>query len=90
MTTTLDRLRTIIAKDYKQPLQSLTADSRLEAMGIDSLGTVELLWNVEDEFKITLPPEPVALLTLGDVVRYIDQLVIEKQGQAVPNLLPAA
>jgi acyl carrier protein len=89
MSSTLERLRLIISKDYKQPMELLTADAPLETLGIDSLGTVELLWNVEDEFKITLPPEPVALLTLGDVVNYIDQLVIEQTSQRAPTLQPA-
>jgi acyl carrier protein len=84
MTSTLDRLRVIIAKDHKLPLHRLTADSPLEELGIDSLGTVELLWNVEEEFKITLPPEPVSMLTLGDVVNYIDELVRVQGGRVLP------
>jgi acyl carrier protein len=89
MTSTLERLRIIIAKDYKLPLHRLAADSPLEELGIDSLGTVELLWNVEDEFKITLPPEPVAMLTLGDVVNYIDELVRVQSECATAVPLPA-
>jgi len=75
MTTTFERLRAILLRDYKLAAESLTLDAPLEGLGIDSLGTVELLWNVEDEFNIKLPPEPVQLLTLGDVVHYIDGLI---------------
>ena len=39
--------------------QSLVPDAPLEELGIDSLGVAELLFNVEDEFKVTMPPEPV-------------------------------
>lgn len=86
MTTTFERLCAILVKDHKLPLDRLTLDAPLESLGIDSLGTVELLWNVEDAFKIKLPSEPVDLPTLGDVVRFVDELVA-KQGM---TLAPAA
>ena len=73
--TTFERLQAILVKDYKLAPESLTLDAPLEGLGIDSLGVAELLFNVEDEFGIQLPPEPVQLPTVGDVVRYIDELV---------------
>lgn len=79
MTTTFDRLCAILAKDYKLEAGQLTLDAPLEALGIDSLGVADLLFNVEDEFKISLPPEPVQLLTIGDVSRYIDALIAAQQ-----------
>lgn len=75
MKTTFERLRTILVADYKLAPESLTLDAPLEALGIDSLGVVELLWTVEDEFRIKLPQDPIPLPTLGDVVRYIDEMV---------------
>lgn len=75
MTTTFERLCAILVKDHKLPPDRLTLDAPLESLGIDSLGTVELLWNVEDAFQIKLPSEPIDLRTLGDVVRYVDELV---------------
>lgn len=81
MSTTFDRLSAILAKEYKLTPDRLTLDAPLEGLGIDSLGTVELLWLIEDAFKIKLPPDPVPLLTVGDVVDYIDELVA-RQGEA--------
>ena len=57
------------------PPEPLTTASTLESLGIDSLAAVELLWTVEDEFKIVLPSAPVYLLTLGDVVRCVEHLL---------------
>ena len=37
------------------------------------------MFNIEDEFKVTIPGEPVALKTVGDVVDYIDDLVATQQ-----------
>ena len=75
MTTTFERLRTMLIADYASVPESLTLDTPLEALGIDSLGLAELLFNVEDEFKLTLPTQPVPLPTIGDVVAFIDALV---------------
>lgn len=85
MTTTLERLRAILVKDYKLDPEALTLEAPLEGLGIDSLGVAELLFNVEDEFRITLPPDPVQLPTVGDVVRYIDQLVAAQHGGAAAS-----
>ena len=79
MTTTFDRMSAILMKDYKLQPDRLTLDAPLESLGIDALGTVELLWNIEDAFQIKLPSDPVDLPTLGDVVRYVDEL-IARQG----------
>jgi len=75
MTSTFERLSAILIKDYKLQPDRLTLDAPLESLGIDSLGTVELLWSIEEAFQIKLPPDPVDLPTLGDVVRYVDKLI---------------
>ncbi len=89
MITTFERLSAILVKDYKLAPEQLALDAPLDGLGIDSLGTVELLWNIEDAFKIKLPPEPVELPTLGDVVRYVDEL-IASQSVGVPPAPPVA
>ncbi|BCO28035.1 acyl carrier protein [Rhodoferax lithotrophicus] len=76
MTTTFERLRTILIKDYMFTPDLLVLDAPLEELGIDSLGTAELLFNIEDEFGVTLPPDAVQLTTLGDVVGFIDGLIV--------------
>ena len=91
--TTLERLRTILVRDYKLAPDVLVPEAPLESLGIDSLGAAELLFNVEDEFAITLPPEPVQLPTIGDVVDYIDRLIAGQRGDASaapPAVEPAA
>jgi acyl carrier protein len=96
MNTTLDRLRVLLVKDYKLEPDLLTPDAPLEALGIDSLGVAELMFNIEDEFQVSIPGDPVTLATVGDVVRYIDDLVSSQHpaaesgavaaGRAVPTL----
>src|ERR1700730_3692835 len=73
--TTLERLSMILVKNYKIDPARLTLNEPLEELGIDSLGMAELLFFIEDEFKVQLPFDPVALPTLGDAVCYIDSLL---------------
>ena len=74
-TTTLDTLRGILARDHALAPERMTPDATLEDLGIDSLATIEMLWNVESEFGIEVPSEPVPLRTLGEVADYVDGLV---------------
>jgi acyl carrier protein len=92
MTTTFDRLSAILARDFKLSADQLSLDAPLESLGIDSLGTVELLWTIEDTFGIKLPSEPVDLKTLGDVVRHVDALVAAQSASpsAAQSAAPSA
>ena len=89
MTSTLERLAVMLAKDYSIAPEKLTLDAPLDGLGIDSLGVAELLFNLEDEFKVTVPPEPVQMATLGDVVRFIDELIAAQHDLATPTALAA-
>ena len=89
MATTYDWLRATLIKEYSLDPDKLVADAPLEDLGIDSLGIAELLFNVEDEFGIILPPEAVQLPTVGDVVRFIDELILTQKGH-VDSLNPVA
>ena len=82
MNTTIDRLRVLLVKDYKLDPATLVPDAPLEALGIDSLGVAELMFNIEDEFKVTIPGDPVMLKTVGDVVGYIDDLIASQPAGA--------
>jgi acyl carrier protein len=75
MPTTFERLSAVLINTYHFEPERLTLDAQLEALDIDSLGLTDLLFNIEDEFHVTLPAKPVELLNLGDVVQFIDQLI---------------
>jgi acyl carrier protein len=90
VTSTFERLCAMLTQAYKLAPSRLTLDAPLEGLGIDSLGTVEMLWNIEDEFGITLAPDPVPMRTLGDVVHYIDELLAGQGGGAAPRASAAA
>lgn len=87
---TLERLRAILVKDYQLAPEAVTAEAALESLGIDSLGVAELLFNIEDEFKVTLPREPVTLASVGDVVAFIDGLVAQQPVGSDPGVASAS
>ncbi|HVC01444.1 MAG TPA: acyl carrier protein [Steroidobacteraceae bacterium] len=73
---TIDTLQDILVRDYQVARALLTPDAPLSALGIDSLGFLELMFKIEDRFHVKIPGDmPTDLHTLQDVVRYIDALI---------------
>lgn len=67
------------------------ADPSLKMMdlGIDSLGIVEMLFEVEDQYGIHV--EDVMRfqsMTLNDVVLYMEQIIRDKNGGHLPEMNP--
>jgi acyl carrier protein len=78
---TLEKLSALLARDFDLKPEALRADATLESLEIDSLRMIEILFCVEDEFKIAVPAEHAELKarlnTLGDLATYIDSLLAE-------------
>ena len=71
--TTLEKVSAIIAEAKDLDAQDITAESTFEDLGLDSLDTVDLIMNFEDEFGVTLEMSE-DLKTVRDVVELIDSL----------------
>jgi acyl carrier protein len=81
--TTLERLSRILVQRYKLDPARLTPDQPLDSLGIDSLGMVEILFFIEEEFGVHLPSEGVNFGTLDEAAKYIDGLIAaQKPGSA--------
>ncbi len=87
--TTLNRIRTMLVKDFKLDPDKLTSEARLEDLGVDSLGMAELVFNIEDEFGLTVPDVATTLTTFGEVVSFIDDLVAQRDCAAGNTLMKA-
>ncbi len=62
-------------KDYTLARAQLAPEAELATLGVDSLGLIELMFRIEDRFAISLPDDkPPVMVTIGDVVAYIEQL----------------
>lgn len=89
--TTLERLEKILEERYHVPPNRITLEAPIEELGLDSLGMTELLFFIEEEFEITLPYEPVSMRTVGDAVRYIDEVLAARPAPSSrPSASPAA
>lgn len=68
---TLARIKDLAAARLNLDVSSLSADTRLDSLGVDSLGLVEFLFELEDEFKVRFPQERDALQTVGDLLQVV-------------------
>lgn len=77
--STLDALYEILRRDYVIAAGSLNADTSLTSLAIDSLGLIELIFAIEDTFKVTVPDVEADMAnsfgTVGELADYVDQLV---------------
>ncbi|MEC4717552.1 acyl carrier protein [Noviherbaspirillum sp. CPCC 100848] len=71
----VERLTEILVKDYKLDPEKLVPEARLDELGVDSLGVMELVFKIEDEFGVRFPAEQVELVTIGDVVAYVQNVM---------------
>lgn len=73
---TLRTLQDILIRDYGLTGERLCADAVLTELGLDSLSVLELMFKIEDRFHVTISGDtPTDLVTVNDVVRYIDGLL---------------
>ena len=82
MTTTFDAIRAIIVRDFDLPPERLQRDTLLEQIELDSLAITELVFSIEDEFKITAENTIPPFKTLGDITDYVARLVEERDAKA--------
>lgn len=80
-----DKVFEIIAEQAVLDVSDVSAQSTLESLGIDSLGLVESIFAIEEEFDITIPfnanePEKSEfdISSVETIIAGIEKLVAEK------------
>jgi acyl carrier protein len=89
--TTLEQLQLLLAKKFSVPPEKVQLDARLDTLGLDSLDLIEVLFEVEEEFKIRVPQDGGAALltaTVGDIVDSIERA--QAAEPAAPSVPPSA
>ena len=77
--STLETLQDILVRDYGLARERLSPDAVLDTLGMDSLSLLELMFKIEDGFHVKIPGDtPSDLKTVGDVVAYIDGLILDR------------
>ena len=74
MNVIFERVKEMIVEELNVPAEKVTLASRLaEDLGADSIDAVELIMNIEDEFKIQVSDEQAqSIKTVGDLIKYIE------------------
>lgn len=80
------RVFAVIAKQKRIPVESVTIDSTFAELGLDSLDSVNMLFDLESEFDISIPDEEARnIKTVREMVEGVRQLIIAKsQSQPQP------
>ena len=78
-----EKIFDIIAKERRLDRSTLTLETRLEDINVESVDLVEIIFAIEDEFDIDVPQEEDAfqLETMGDIVTGVRRLIAEKQAE---------
>lgn len=66
-----DSIANIIADRTDRDVSEITMDSTFAELGIDSLDTVELLMNLEDEIGMEIELDQ-KVATVGELVKFIE------------------
>jgi acyl carrier protein len=85
MPSIFETVQDILADKYSVARETVTPESTLESLGLDSLDLIELMFEVEDAFNIRVPQEAGTALkaaTVQDIIDNIQKLV--SQGEATP------
>ncbi|MCA8959503.1 MAG: acyl carrier protein [Planctomycetes bacterium] len=74
MSATTEQVIAIVAEKLGVDQEKIKPETSFVGdLGADSLDMVELLMNLEDSFKMTIPDEDAeSIKTVGDAVKYID------------------
>lgn len=72
--STFEVLCEVMAKDHGLDPATLTPDTPLSELTIDSLALIELIFTLEDRFNVVADNVPADLPTLGSVSEYIESL----------------
>jgi acyl carrier protein len=72
MSDTMNVLLQQVAERFDKNIDEIGPETSLESLGVDSLGKIELLFDLEDHFEVHLPNEDFKVVTLQDVANLID------------------
>lgn len=68
---TIDKIKEVLADHLDTDTSNITNETSFEELGIDSLETVEIMMELEDEFGIEITASEAGK-TVGSLVEYID------------------
>ncbi|MBI3524382.1 MAG: acyl carrier protein [Betaproteobacteria bacterium] len=80
MTDTLQELQSIIVERFGVSREELDPERSLDSFGLDSLGVIELMFNIEDHYGIDMPDRGPEIKTLNELALWVDSLRDAQRG----------
>lgn len=71
---TLELLQEFIKRRVGNLTEPVTLESNLEAIGVDSLMLLDLMFDLEDKYNVRMPDDLPRPQTVGDLIAIFDQL----------------
>ena len=80
---TLTTIKELAAKQFGADPTAIDPDAPIDKLGIDSLGFLEFLFELEDKLSLTIPQESVATArTLRELSTIVDGLIAQTSHNA--------
>jgi acyl carrier protein len=76
----LERLRKVVLNRVDVDPALLQPDAELAEIGIDSFSLIELVFLAEEEFRVNIPVEELAVKTVSDVLTVIEKRFASAHG----------
>ena len=80
---TLHTIRSLAAAQFGGNADDIDVDVAVDHLGIDSLGLLEFLFELEDRFSVSIPPQAMPdVPTLREVAATVDAMLAARVQQA--------
>jgi acyl carrier protein len=77
--STLDTVQRVMAGELDLSISDLQPDRQLQELGVDSLGIIEVMFKLEDEFGIRMGDERVPIGTVREIADIVDRLILARE-----------
>ncbi len=70
--------------EYKEvPAADISTETTIAELGMDSLDAMNLIFELEEEFDLSIPDEDVfEMKTVGEIVKGVEQLIAKKETES--------
>jgi acyl carrier protein len=80
LTSSFDYIRQTLIDKFEVDKDAISPEATFETLGLDSLTTVELMFDVSEKYDIDIPTDKLDLKTLGEAVALVDETLQAKNG----------
>ncbi len=73
MDSRLEPIKAYLDRHLDNPPETLTMETRLDGIGVDSMALLELMMELEDKYDFRLPEDVSTPETVGQLVALVEQ-----------------